>query len=64
MHAKVQVNVEGTWVDGEVIGEMGMDYNVRLPNNRTAWATARHLRRVAAPTGSRKQTRARRQERD
>ena len=47
MREKVQVNIEGQWVDGEIVGEMGMEYNVQLPGNRTAWATAQHLRRVA-----------------
>ncbi len=47
LREKVQVNVEGKWVDGEIIGELGMEYNVELPGNRTAWASAQHLRRVA-----------------
>ena len=38
MKEKVQVNVEGKWVDGVVVGEMGMDYNVEIPGNRTVWA--------------------------
>lgn len=46
LHEKVQVNVEGSWVQGEIIGELGMEYQVELPGNRTAWATAQHLRRV------------------
>ena len=47
MREKVQVNVEGQWVDGEIVGEMGMEYNVQLAGNRTAWAGAQHMRRVA-----------------
>jgi hypothetical protein len=43
----VQVNVEGNWVAGEIIAESGMEYQVQLPNNRAAWASAQHLRRVA-----------------
>jgi len=49
MKEKVQVNVEGKWVDGVVVGEMGMDYNVEIPGNRTVWANAQQMRRVAAP---------------
>jgi len=48
MKEKVQVNVEGKWVDGVVIAEMGMDYNVEIPGNRTVWANAQQMRRVAA----------------
>jgi hypothetical protein len=47
MNEKVQVNVEGKWVDGKVVGEMGMDYNVEIPGNRTVWANAQQMRRVA-----------------
>ena len=47
LHEKVQVNVEGRWMEGEIITEMGMEYQVQLPGNRSAWATAEHLRRVA-----------------
>jgi hypothetical protein len=47
MREKVQVNIEGQWVDGEIAGEMGMEYKVEIPGNRTAWASAQHLRRVA-----------------
>jgi hypothetical protein len=46
---KVQVNFEGHWVDSEVIGEMGKEYNVTLPGNRTAWTTAANMRLVAQP---------------
>jgi hypothetical protein len=49
MREKVQINIEGQWVDGEIVGEMGMEYNVQTADNRTAWASAQHLRRVAAP---------------
>ena len=48
LHEKVQVNVEGRWVEGEIITEMGMEYQVELSGNRTAWGTAQHMRRVAA----------------
>jgi hypothetical protein len=48
LHEKVQVNVEGKWVEGEIIGELGMEYQVQLVGNRSAWANAQNLRRVAA----------------
>jgi hypothetical protein len=48
MGEKVQVNVEGQWIDGEIVAEMGMEYNVQLANNRSAWASAQNMRRVAA----------------
>jgi hypothetical protein len=47
LHEKVQVNVEGRWVDGEIITELGMEYQVQLPGDRAAWAGAQNLRRVA-----------------
>jgi hypothetical protein len=47
LHEKVQVNVDGRWVDGEIIAEMGMEYQVQLPGDRAAWAGAQNLRRVA-----------------
>jgi hypothetical protein len=47
MKERVQVNVEGKWVDGVVVGEMGMDYNVEIPGNRTVWASGQQMRRVA-----------------
>jgi hypothetical protein len=47
LHEKVQVNVEGRWTEGEIITEMGMEYQVQLPGNLSVWATAQHLRHVA-----------------
>jgi hypothetical protein len=47
MKERVQVNVEGKWVDGVVVGEMGMDYNVEIPGNRTVWASGQQMRRLA-----------------
>jgi len=44
---KVQVNFEGHWVDSKIVTEMGMEYQVELPGNRTGWTTAQNLRRVA-----------------
>jgi hypothetical protein len=35
-------------VEGEIITTMGMDYQVQLPCNRTAWASSENLRHVAA----------------
>jgi hypothetical protein len=52
LHDKVQVNVDGRWVEGEVTTEMGMEYQVALPGNRTAWATAQQMRLVTAQQSS------------
>ncbi len=49
LHEKVQVNVEGRWVDGEVVVEMGPEYQVNLVDGRSAWARPQQMRRVAAP---------------
>src|SRR5581483_42374 len=46
MRDRVQVNVEGNWIDGQVVAEMGMEYQVELPNNRSVWASAPNLRFV------------------
>jgi hypothetical protein len=48
LHDRVQVNVEGKWTDGEVITEMGMDYQVQVAGNRTAWASGQNIRLVTA----------------
>jgi len=47
LHERVQVNIEGRWVDGEIVTELGMEYQVRLPGDRAAWAGGQNLRRVA-----------------
>jgi hypothetical protein len=44
LHDKVQVNVNGTWMDGEIVTAFGMDYQVTVSGNRTTWATAQQLR--------------------
>jgi hypothetical protein len=49
---RVQVNVNGSWVESKVIIERGMEYQVELPGNRTAWATPQNLRPSAAPAAS------------
>lgn len=49
LHDRVQVNVEGKWVPGEVRTEMGMDYEVVIPGNRTVWANGQQMRYVGAP---------------
>jgi hypothetical protein len=46
LHDRVQVNVQGQWIDGEVITVMGTDYQVKLPGNREAWANPGQLRFV------------------
>lgn len=46
LHDRVQVNVEGRWMDGEVTTEKGMEYQVTLTDKRTAWAQGNNLRLV------------------
>ena len=46
LHDRVQVNIEGRWMDGEVTTEKGMEYQVTLTDKRTAWAMANNLRLV------------------
>ena len=41
---RVQVNVGGRWISSKIVTEMGQDYQVELPGNRTAWATPNNLR--------------------
>jgi hypothetical protein len=45
---RVQVNIQGTWTDGKVITELGSEYQVEFPGNRTAWASGPNLRPGAA----------------
>jgi hypothetical protein len=50
LHDAVQVNVNGTWVDGKVIATLGLEYQVELPGRRTVWANAQTMRPgTAAP---------------
>lgn len=50
LHEKVQVNVGGKWLDGEIVLEHGREYQARLADGRTTdWTTAQNLRRVAVP---------------
>jgi len=44
LHDRVQVNVQGRWMDGEITTTMGQDYQVTFPGNRTAWTTAQDMR--------------------
>ncbi|MDP9115198.1 MAG: hypothetical protein M3O20_16135 [Acidobacteriota bacterium] len=46
IHDHVQVNVEGRWIDSEVLVAQGMEYQVKLPGNRVAWAKPENLRYV------------------
>jgi len=46
LHDRVKVNVQGQWVDGEIITTMGSDYQVKLAGSREAWANASQLRFV------------------
>ena len=48
LHDRVQVNVQGRWIDGEVITTRGLEYEVQLPGNRSAWASGANIRFVAA----------------
>ena len=45
----VQVNVNGTWMDGQIIATAGLEYQVQLPDRRTVWANAQTMRLGAAP---------------
>lgn len=50
LHDAVQVNVNGTWVDGEIIATLGLEYQVQLLGRRTVWANAQTMRPgIAAP---------------
>ncbi len=46
---RVQVNVGGQWVEGKIVTEMGREYQVELPGNRTTWANPQNLRPSTAP---------------
>ena len=48
----IQVLFEGSWVDCKIEVTRGSDYMVTLTGNRTAWTTARYIRRVAADPAS------------
>lgn len=48
LHDRVQVNVQGKWIDGEVVTTRGLEYQVQLPGNRSAWASGANIRFVAA----------------
>jgi len=43
---KVQVNDGGKWIDSKIITTLGMEYQVELPGNKTAWAKPELLRLV------------------
>jgi hypothetical protein len=45
---RVQVNFEGRWIDSKIITELGGEYQVELPGNRTVWAAPQNLRPAAA----------------
>jgi len=46
---RVQVNMDGQWVDGRIITELGQEYQVQLSGNRTVWAKAANMRLNTAP---------------
>jgi hypothetical protein len=43
---RVKVLYEGKWIDSRIITGMGMEYQVELPGNLTAWAKPEQLRFV------------------
>ena len=46
---RVQVLYEGKWIDSHVIQSLGMEYQVALPGNMTAWARTDQVRYVGPP---------------
>ncbi|HKD06868.1 MAG TPA: hypothetical protein VKB79_13280 [Bryobacteraceae bacterium] len=48
LHDRVQVNVGGQWMDGTIVLENGMDYQVQF-GNRTVWAGPKDLRPSSTP---------------
>jgi hypothetical protein len=48
---RVQVNVNGQWMEGKIVTEMGMDYQVQF-GNQTVWAGPQNLRASTAPAPS------------
>lgn len=52
LHDRVQVKIDGRWVDGEIITTMGQEYQVQIAGNRTLWITAQNLHHVAVAAAS------------
>lgn len=48
LHDRVQVNVQGQWIQGEVVTTRGLEYEVQLPGNRSVWASGANVRFVSA----------------
>jgi hypothetical protein len=48
LHDRVQVLLQGQWIDGEVITTRALEYEVQLPGNRSVWASGGNIRFVAA----------------
>jgi hypothetical protein len=46
---RVQVLVEGRWIESKIVTEMGREYQVQLPGNRLAWTGPQNLRPSTAP---------------
>ena len=46
LHDRVQVLFEGKWVESEIVGSLNNEFQVKLPGNRTAWATVQNLRYI------------------
>ena len=48
LHDRVKVKVDGRWEEGEVITEMGREYQIALAGNRTAWAAPEIMQLISA----------------
>jgi hypothetical protein len=48
LHDKVQVNVNGAWLEGEITTTLGLDYQVSISGNRLVWVSGKNLRPSAA----------------
>jgi hypothetical protein len=48
LHDRVQINVQGKWLDGEVITTRGLEYEVQVAGNRSGWASGENIRFVGA----------------
>jgi hypothetical protein len=46
---RVQVLVQGQWIESKIVTEMGREYQVQLPGNRLTWTGPQNLRPSNAP---------------
>jgi len=49
VHDKVQVNVNGQWIEGEISGYFNTDFDVRVAGDRIVHTTVQNLRMSTAP---------------